>query len=355
MEDRIRIASNLFRVIASILLFACFVGVSHAEEWQRLPSLPDDEGFAGAFAGMSGGALIVAGGANFPDKKPWEGGTKVWYDAVYVLEGHRAEWRLAGKLPRPLGYGVSVTHDGGVVCVGGSDAERHYAQAFRLDWRDGKLITTDFPPLPMPLANACGALVGDTLYVAGGQERPDSRVALKTVLSIDLASESPAWKRLDDLPGEGRILAVAASAGGAFWIAGGAALVEGKDGSVARRYLTDAYRYEPGAGWTKIADLPGPSVAAPSPAPSDTEGFYVLGGDDGSQVDVTPEAHRGFSTTILRYDLASGRWTAAGEIPEPRVTVPCVFGFGGWIVPSGEMRPGVRSPEVWLFSPERGP
>ena len=39
-----------------------------------------------AVAGVSGGALLVAGGANFPDKKPWQGGTKVWYDTVFVLD-----------------------------------------------------------------------------------------------------------------------------------------------------------------------------------------------------------------------------------------------------------------------------
>jgi N-acetylneuraminic acid mutarotase len=339
----------------SIALLAVAPIVVSADEWTQLPSLPDAEGFAGSFAGISGGALIVAGGANFPDKKPWEGGTKVWYDSVYVLAGPQAEWRLAGKLLRPLGYGVSVTYDGGVVCVGGSDGERHHAETFRLDWREGQLVTTELPTLPTRLANACGAMVGDALYVAGGQERPDSRVALKTLWAIDLATPSPVWKRLDDLPGEGRILAVAASAGGAFWIAGGAALIEGDVGSVARTYLPDAYRYELDAGWTKIAELPIASVAAPTPAPADAEGFYVLGGDDGSQVGAAPEAHRGFRRTILRYDLAKGHWTHAGEIPAPRVTVPCVSGFGGWIVPSGEMRPGVRSPEVWLFSPERGP
>jgi N-acetylneuraminic acid mutarotase len=339
----------------AILLLVLNSVVASADEWKQLPSLPDAEGFAGSFAGMSGGALIVAGGANFPDKKPWEGGTKVWYDDVYVLEGPDGEWKRTGKLPRPLGYGISVTHGSGVVCVGGSDAARHYAGTFRLDWREGQLVTTELSSLPTPLANACGALIDDTLYVAGGQERPDSRVALKTLWTMDLAATSPVWKRLDDLPGEGRILAVAASAGGSFWIAGGAALIEERDGSIARRYLTDAYRYVPDAGWTKIAELPIASVAAPSPAPADAEGFYVLGGDDGSQVGIAPEAHRGFRRTILRYDLARDRWTDAGEIPAPRVTVPCVSGFGGWIVPSGEMRPGVRSPEVWLFSSERGP
>lgn len=352
MSKQVRLAISAFRRATPLLLLLCFAGMASGDEWKRLPSLPDKEGFAGAFAGMSGGALIFAGGANFPDKKPWEGGTKVWYDRVFVLEGPQAEWRLAGKLPRPLGYGVSVTHRGGVICVGGSDAERHYADAFRLDWRNGKLVTTHLPPLPMTLANASGALVGETLYIAGGQERPDSREALKTLWSLDLAGEPLVWKRREGLPSEGRILAIAASSDGAFFLAGGASLVEGDDGSIARRYLTDAWRYDHETGWSRIANMPSASVAAPSPAPADAEGFYVLGGDDGSRLGVGPEAHPGFSRKILRYDVANDRWTGAGKIPAPRVTAPCVPGFGGWIVPSGEIRPGVRSPEVWSFSPE---
>src|SRR5690348_5467737 len=68
--------------------------------WERLASLPDREGFAGSFAGVSGGALLVAGGSNFPAAKPWEGGKKVWYDTVFLLERPEAtEWKVAGRSP----------------------------------------------------------------------------------------------------------------------------------------------------------------------------------------------------------------------------------------------------------------
>ena len=71
--------------------------VDGALAWDELRPLPDPVGFAGAFAGVSNGALVVAGGANFP-----EGTTKVWHDRVFVLEDPAAEWRLAStRLPRP--------------------------------------------------------------------------------------------------------------------------------------------------------------------------------------------------------------------------------------------------------------
>src|SRR5262245_15169524 len=68
--------------------------------WKSLPPIPDPVGFAAPFAGVSGGALIVAGGANFPDAMPWEGGQKVWYDAVYALPEPDGKWLTGFKLPR---------------------------------------------------------------------------------------------------------------------------------------------------------------------------------------------------------------------------------------------------------------
>src|SRR5262245_2291083 len=125
--------------------------------WSRLPPLPDHEGFAFPFAGVSHGALIVAGGANFPDKRPWEGGAKVWYDSVFVLERPGSDWKTGFKLQRPLGYGVSLTTSLGIVCLGGSDVARHYSDCFAIRWDGDALLQSPLPRLPCPCANSCGA------------------------------------------------------------------------------------------------------------------------------------------------------------------------------------------------------
>jgi len=318
--------------------------------WLQLPPLPDKEGFAAMYAGVSGGALIAAGGANFPDKKPWEGGTKIWYDTVFVLEKPDGQWKQAGRLPRPLGYGVSVTHNGTVVCAGGSDAARHHPDCFKLEWRGGRLMNTHLPPLPRPVANACGALLGDTLYVAGGIETPDATAALKTFYALDLAAKPPVWRALEPWPGPARMLAVAAALDGSFYLASGADLSAGPDGKPVRTYLRDAYCFTPGRGWKHLPDLPRAAVAAPSPAPViDRSTFLVISGDDASQLATPPTRHPGFPNSILAYDTRAGRWTETGATPSPRVTVPTAAWHGSWIILSGEQRPGVRSPEVWSF------
>lgn len=237
------------------------------------------------------------------------------------------------------------------MCVGGSDEQRHYSDAFRLTWSTNKLVTSDLPPLPTTFANGCGALVGDWLYVMGGQETPQSTEALRATWRINLGADAPRWESVPKLPGPGRIFATAASLGGRFWVLGGAELFKDSDDKPSRRYLTDAYAFDPDNGWSRIANLPSPVTAAPSPAPTDERGFYLLGGDDGTQVGVDATKHRGFSKRILRFDVEEGAWHDAGELPEPRVTVPCVIWNDRWVIPSGEIRPGMRSPQVWNFEP----
>src|SRR5438093_9315311 len=83
--------------------------------WEKLPPIPDPEGFAAPFAGVSGGALIVAGGANITGDKWADVFHKTWYDFAFVLEQPDGAWRTGFKLPHPLGYGVSITTRDGVV------------------------------------------------------------------------------------------------------------------------------------------------------------------------------------------------------------------------------------------------
>jgi len=337
-----------------LVLLTLITGCNTGRDWERLPNLPNEEGIAGAFGGTSNGALLVAGGANFPDAKPWDGGKKVWYDTIFVLKKPDGEWRSAGTLPRPLAYGVSLTHHDAVVCVGGSDANRHYADAFRLQWKNGELTTSSLPSLPQPLANASGAVVGDHLYVVGGQHSPDAAQASRTVYRINLAAPQPRWEEIQRLPGRGRIFSVAAGSEATLWVAGGADLAKGADGKINRTYLKDGYRFDADRGWTRLADLPHPVAAAPTPAPTGRSGFSILGGDDGSQAACPPERHSGFSRRVLHYDIKSGTWADVGRLPVSHVTTPCVRWNGSWVIPSGEVRPGVRSPQVWaLTSPAR--
>ncbi|MEX2309057.1 MAG: sodium/solute symporter [Pirellulales bacterium] len=316
--------------------------------WERLPPLPDREGFGFPFAGLHRGTLIVAGGANFPDNKPWQGGAKVWYDSVFVLEAGAASWKTGMKLPRPIGYGVSLTTTRGVACLGGSDAQRHYDDCFLLRWEDSELRTTPLPKLPRPCANFCGALLGNTIYVAGGVESPDATAALATFWALDLSRSENAWRELESWPGQGRMFATAGAQGGAFYLFSGAALAPDADGKPIRHWLRDAYCFTPEIGWKRISDLPRAAVAAPTSAPPiGTAHLLVLGGDDGLQVDVSSAEHAGFPRDVLAYHTITDTWVSLDELPFSLVTTPAVIRRDRFIIPGGEKQPGIRSNEVW--------
>ena len=121
----------------------------------RLPDMPDPHGFAGAFAGVSHGHLLAAGGANFPDGvMPWDGGTKVWHDRVFALDvrAHDAAWREIGRLPAPNGYGVSLTVPEGVLLIGGGDASRNFGEVWLMTLDADRLSFRSLPALATPLA-----------------------------------------------------------------------------------------------------------------------------------------------------------------------------------------------------------
>ncbi len=323
----------------------------HAAEfnWSQLALLPDHEGFAGMYAGVSHEALIIAGGANFPDKRPWEGGTKIWYEDVWLLAKPDGAWQKIGKLPQPLGYGVSITFNDEVICIGGSNATGHHAECLALRWQNEKLTTRTLPSLPVPCANLSGALVGTNLYVAGGIDKPDAVTALHTFWSLDLSKSEATWKALEPWPGKERMLAIAGSDDRSFYLFSGAALHKDEDGKPVREWLKDAYRYTPDKGWERLPDLPRVAVAAPSPAMLiSPHELLIASGDDGSKLGFKPETeHPGFPRDTLLFDTVTNAWHQAEPVPFSRATAPTTEWQGDFIIPNGEARPGYRTNEVW--------
>jgi len=334
-------------------------------EWNQLASLPDNTGFAGSFAGVANEVLLVAGGSNFPDGgAPWKGTPKKWYDKIFVLEHTKGAWKEAGRLPVPLGYGVSISTDNGLVIVGGSNEQGHVAHVWRLQYKEGKIETDTLPSLPFTLANTCGALLDNKIYIAGGLITPNSPSTSQAFLVLDLSVPGSPWKALPAWPGPSRMLAVAGAAKGRFYLFSGAELVNGQ-----RRYLQDAYVYTPDSGWTAMASLPHAVVAAPSPAYYADGTWTIFGGDDGvmaSQASELKEKHPGFSDTMLQYKMAENQWQIAGKIytnkkqdavthPNNSTWAPVTTSMVEWkgqlIFPGGEVRPATRTPHVLAAQP----
>ena len=338
--------------------------IQNQMKWEKLPQIPDNEGFAGMFAGVSDEALICIGGANFPGKKPWEGGVKKWYDHIYILENNASSWKIADeKIPHPLAYGVSFTYKNNIIIVGGSDDKRHYSDVYTLSYRNGKVKIDTLISLPFPLANMTGALVGDILFIAGGSTKPEGPPG-KYFLALNLAENTsdPNWVVLESWPGPERIQAVSASLKDAFFLFSGIQMLGKPDSTTERIILRDAYKFSPqyngsklkGGKWVKLSGMPRGVAAGPSPAPT-TGSDHVLfpGGLDGATAKhKDPASFPGFVTDLLAYHAGSDSWLNFGDLPkaDTRVTVPVAKWGQKWVIPNGEKGPGKRSPDVFALS-----
>lgn len=362
-----------------LYLFPLFLCLSflwcHAEgpiEWEHLPAIPDDHGFAGPFAGTIEGSLIVAGGANFPDSPPWEGGAKIWHDRVFLLGEGQEQWDVPEfRLPHPLAYGVSISlkSRGSLFMLGGSDQHNQPTDhAFELQLIDDSPKVSKLPSLPIPLAEFSGVALGNVVYVFSGRTLEGTA---QKAYRLDLNSDSLHWEELPWPEGaRGRMHSVAGVRDGKIYLFAGrdtmserpAQFAEDRMAPYQLDFLRDAYRLDPGTmKWTQLADLPHGLSAAPGMAvPVGSSHLLLLGGvnvaflkqqiADRPQLNGQGHEHPGFPRTLWAYHTITDTWAEAGQLPEKvavPVTVPVVpTSQGSFIVPSGEIKPGVRTTQV---------
>ena len=334
-------------------------------EWANLPDLPDSLGLSGPFAGAGNGALIVAGGVSFSDSGIEDVG-KLWRRRIYVLEEGAGSWKTGFQLQHPLAYGAGVSSGDSLILMGGRDADRHYRTVYRLRWRSGKIEQSSLPDLPKSCAMTNAALLGDTIYIAGGQETPSADRAMKNFWALDLSEADPQWEVLEPWPGPARISPLAAAQDGAVYLFGGAELLRDEQGQLTRRALADAYRYRPGEGWDAVASLPRAAVAAPG-IPIGQSHVLVFGGDDGTSVERRDEPETepaAFRRDILAYHTITDTWATVGTLPaglasttavhwRDRIVIPggeVALGRSSAVVGAGRLRPSVSGFGAWDYA-----
>lgn len=314
-------------------------------EWKRLADLPDAEGFAGSYAGVSNGALIVTGGANFPEKPLWEGGPKRWTDRVFVMPSGSIGWQDATPLPKPLGYGATATLPQGMMLIGGSNAGGAVADCYMLTWENGDVSCKPVAPLPVTLTGHAAVVMGGKVYVQGGSIAVGEQDAESRMWIYDPAADT--WSEGEPLPGRGRFLHQMAVIGNTLYVLGGIGIVPGEDGRQVREMLTEAWSYSESTGWRRLSYLPHFCGAAPTPAPVINGCIYLMGGDDATVKGFTPANHPGFHNQSLSYCPATDTWSDSGEIAVARAVLPCAEWNGLAVIVNGEQRPGKRSNQVW--------
>lgn len=359
-------------------------------KWKVVAMLPPSNGqikslgFAGAINGVNKNVLIVAGGANFPNGLPWEGGKKYYSNEIFVLEkeGENFDWNKKAKstLPEAIAYCGSTSTNAGVVYVGGENKNGISDKAFIINWNPEKneIDVRPLPNLPVALTNVVLTHIGNILYAAGGDEETKSS---ESFFSLDLNKKNQQWKTLSDLPialANATLIAQSGSRGESIYLIGGR--TKTASGISDLRHTTFVYDLVKKT-WMKCADISdGKNISNLSAAAGvaiDKNYILMIGGDNGktfhkietyiSQIakSNSPEEkeklteeknalsihHNGFYKGLLLYDAKRNKWTKTGDYPFPaQVTTTAVQWGNDIVISNGEIKPGVRTPNVVIGS-----
>lgn len=323
-----------------------------------IPSLPDKQGWAGMFAGTSHGKLICMGGANFPDRYPWEGGKKHFYDHIYVLNKNKWE-KQDVKMDIPAAYGISVSYQDIVITIGGQNEKACTSKVTGYSWRNGTIEKIYYPDLPVELANMTGAILKDILIVAGGNG--NNGEPSNKVYWLDLIALQPEWKETGCLPGPGRILASSAVFNDRFYLFSGMRTDTSAGNQEYSRVLNDAYRLTIvrknktiETKWETLAPMPRgvAGIGIPVPVLGNGKMMFWGGVDAVTNLHNDPGTFPGILNDVLLYDGKTDTWESGGRITDSpaRVTLPVVHWHGYWIYISGEVKSGIRTNSIFSIN-----
>lgn len=329
-------------------LVACRTETMKVTELKAIPDAAYAKGVSAPFCGVVGDALVVAGGANFPDKSLLEGGAKRVYADIWALSS--GEWTHAGVLPDSTAYGATFAVDGALVLAGGNVCGVTTDKVYELTLRDGAAVLRALPPLPEPMEQCGWTRDGDRLYLVGG---------VGTTAVYACAIGEYVWTRLADLP-EPLVQPVAFASGGDLYVWGG---FNPETLGVSDKGLVLSSE----ASWREAPGIPdgGTFVGATGATLPDGR-LAVVGGVNRAifarALHNTPEdripylskepAEYQFRQAVYAFDPASGAWTLVVSDPACALAGPgvAVRPAGGLYVAGGELKPGVRSPKIFSLA-----
>lgn len=361
-------------------------------EVQKMTGIPDEEvgyslGVSACYAGTIGNQLIMAGGCNFPETPVAEGGKKKFYQGIYtatVTADSLLAWRKVGELPQPAAYGVTVSIGDGLILAGGTNAEGALSAVYRLSLSaDNQRVVLDtLRSLPFALDNMAGTVVGNKLFLLGGNAKGKPSNGL---YSIVYTEPGASWRQETPFPGNARIQPVCAGqqqkGGGIYMWGGFAPSVDGSPATLS----TDGYYYSLAKQtWTPVGNPVGDDLEPVSLgggiaySVSDTlivctggvnkDIFlsalvreellkqYVAAGDTVredslraliKQYMLLPPKSYQFNDKILVYDTQQNLWKELGKSSAMARAGAGIAGNGSvFYCINGELKPGIRTPEI---------
>jgi len=252
-----------------------------------------------ATVALRDGAALVAGGVNTDD---------VPYSSTWVFDPSTHTWRSGGLLGEARGEPVmTALSDGRALIVGGWGAGdvRHLSTGELYDPASSSWMRTGSLPPKVSVTEVVA--LGDGGALALGYDFTDSEPQ-RTTYVFDAASGT--WTHADWVPNVYGFELVPVGDGGALAIGGNnGGELEGGDGSV----VAWVNQFDSGSGhWEARAPMSTPRIDMQAASLGDGR-VLVAGGavrSEGLSGALTPTAEV--------FDLSADRWTAVGDLLEPR-------------------------------------
>ncbi len=176
---------------------------------------------------------------------PWDGGKKIWADSIYTYERGASQWKLAGHLPTPLGYGARSRLSTACCSWEGRLRRARRRSTLRLTLHDGRVEIQQTALLARAMSMFAAALLHDRVY-RGRWARPALFCPRFAQISSRFPCRSPHLFRRT-ASNLARPPAHLSARGGARWTistwSAERISPESPGPPVGRRFLTDAFRY----------------------------------------------------------------------------------------------------------------
>ena len=356
--------------------FLCFFANLHGQQsqflkWELLTEIPsvgsqaEVLGVAGPLAGVHNGKLIVAGGANF--NTPYWESSKDWHQDINVFDLETSMWQAGGQLAAALAYSAAVTTELGVIALGGQNAEQVFDTALLLTWDAQKkeVAIEALPKLPKPITNSSATVIGNVIYIAGGMTALDLSSAQSNFWRLDLGNYGSTtfdWEVLPSWRGPVRALNIISAQHNGFttcvYVMSGRHEDASGNWSVLKdvyEFNPDSYLKDPTSAWRRRADMPAARMGGGAVKIGQSH-LSIISGADGSlykQSNELKENHPGFPKAILSYNTITNTWFKSGDMPANQLTSHPFAVDGAFMLVSGEVKPRIRSADVWRISAEK--
>lgn len=335
--------------------------------------VPDGYGTAGAYIGVISDAIIVAGGSDFPEGFPWEGGVKKWSDRIYIIKagqnGYEARL-LDEKLPVAAGNGCTAYDGKHIWCFGGTDGKNTVQAVYRISLNGNGVKADSVATLPQGFIPVAAIYSKGEAYVHGtdGSENVLYRYS----------PSAGSWIRLAGMPGKAisEVATLAAQHNGkedAIYLIGGRGRENG-----GYHFCTHVMEYLPARDkWNRkaqiISDGNPAALGAASAIGYGSGHILIFGGDNSKEflrrasleqrisvcADVAERqklqeelteaftSHTGFDRNIYAYHPITDTWITMNQYEKGLPVVTSAVKLGDKVViVSGEERPGQRTPDI---------